>query len=60
MKYRDILPQAKTLSKLRTGEVVRKEKMRSRCINGQARVLSSKHVNEGLKQLKEAEEERVK
>lgn len=60
LKYGDILPQAETLSKLRTGKVVRKETMRSRCTNGQARVLSSKHVNEGLKRLKEAEEERVK
>ena len=60
MKYRDILPQAETLSKLRTGKVVRNDKMKSRYISGQARVLSSKHVNEGLKRLREAEEERIK
>ena len=58
-KYRDILPQAETLSKLRTGKV-RRERTRSRYISGEARVLSHKHVNDGLKRLKEVEEERVK
>lgn len=57
-KYRDIMPQAETLSKLRTGKV-RREKTRSRYIPGQGRVLSHKHVNEGLKRLKEMEEERL-
>lgn len=58
-KYRDILPQAETLNKLRTGKI-RREKVRSRYISGEARVLSHKHVNEGLQRLKYLEEERVK
>lgn len=50
-RYRDILPQAETLTKLRTGKI-RREKVRSRYIQGETRVLSHKHVNEGLKNLK--------
>jgi len=55
-KYRDIAPQAETLSKLRSGKV-RKKKQRSRYV-GQARVLNSKYVNKGLEKLAGVEAKR--
>ena len=56
-KHRDIVPQADTLKKLRSGKV-RREKKRSRHV-GEARVLTYKHVNEGLKKLAEQELQRL-
>lgn len=49
-KYRDIVPHAETLSKLRNGKV-RRDRMRSKRVGGEARVLTSKHVDAGLKKL---------
>lgn len=57
-QHRDIAPRAETLKKLRSGKT-RKEKTRSRHI-GEARVLTYKHVNEGLHKLEEDDDKRVK
>ena len=56
-KYLDITPQAETFNKLRSGKV-RKEKKRSRHV-GQARVLSHKYINKGLKKLAEEEAKKL-
>ena len=58
-KYRDILPRAETLNKLRTGKVRKEKKMRGKRITGEARVLSYQHVNDGLKKLEEDEQARI-
>ena len=58
-KYRDIMPRANTLMKLRNGKVRREKRAKSRKI-GEARVLTYKHVNEGLQKLEDDEAERKK
>ena len=58
-KHRDIAPRADTLKKLRNGKV-RKERIRSRHIPGEARVLSYQHINDGLKKLEDGDAEKVK
>ena len=55
-KYQDIMPRANTLMKLRNGKVRREKRAKSRKI-GEARVLTYKHVNEGLQKLEDDEAE---
>ena len=57
-KYRDIMPRAETLMKLRNGKVRREKRMKSRRVGGEARVLTYQHVNDGLQKLEKEEIER--
>jgi hypothetical protein len=50
-KHRDIMPRADTLKQFRGGKI-RKQKTRTR-YDGEARVLTYKQVDEGLKKLAE-------
>ena len=59
-KYRDIMPRADTLSKLRSGKVRRDRKPRSKRLGGEARVLTYDHVNQGLKKLEDEEKDCIK
>ena len=52
-KHRDIIPRADTLSKLRSGKVRKQIKRTSRHVGGEARVLTYKHVNDGIRKLAE-------
>lgn len=54
-KYRDIMPHSDTLSKLRSGKVRRESKPGYKRLGGEARVLTYKHVNLGLKRLEDEE-----
>lgn len=58
-KYMDIMPRADTLMKLRNGKVHNK-RTKSKRVGGEARVLTYKHVNEGLQKLENEETERRK
>ena len=57
-KYRDIMPRAETLMKLRNGKVRREKRTKSRRVGGEAHVLTYQHVNDGLQKLEREEIER--
>lgn len=58
-KYRDIMPGADTLMKIRNSKV-NKKRTKSKRVWGEVRVLTYQHVNEGLQQLKTEETQRLK
>ena len=58
-KCRDIMPHTNSLMKLRNGMVQREKRAKSRKI-GEPRILTYKHINEGLQQLEDDEAEQKK
>ncbi|RPB19239.1 hypothetical protein L211DRAFT_853423 [Terfezia boudieri ATCC MYA-4762] len=56
-KHRDIAPRADTLSRLRDGKVRRTKKGKKRV--GEARILTHKYVNDGIKKVAEEEAKKL-